>query len=139
MNPTATEITRINRKKRTGGQLTAEEQETLRAYYSRYYPRKKAIHLREAKAELWEAKAIEAGLSFSAWVQFGIDSYLRGDQDEVQQLQADKQHLQDELASTRRSMARFAEENGAMHNRLEVLEKALADAVGALRVRGPSS
>jgi cell fate (sporulation/competence/biofilm development) regulator YlbF (YheA/YmcA/DUF963 family) len=136
MNPTVTDITRINRKKRTGQQLNEEERAALRTYYSKYTPRKKGIHLREAKAELWEAKALEGGVSFSRWVQHAVDSYLRGNQDEVRQLVEERQQLQDELAQTRRSMARFAEENGAMHARLESLERSLAEAVSALNRKG---
>ena len=135
MTNSPNEISRLNRKRRTGQQLNDDERAILRAYYAKYTKRKKGIHVRESKAEIWEAKAVEAGLSFSQWVQHAVDSYLRGNGDEVRQLREENQHLQDELATTRRSMARFAEENGAMHSRLEVLERSLAQAVDSINHR----
>lgn len=133
----ATEIATLNRKRRTHQPLTDDERAILREYYSKYNKRKKGIHIRESKAQVWEAHAVAAGVSFSQWVQHAVDSYLRGgDQDEVRELRNENQKLQDELASTRRSMARFAEENGAMQSRLESLERSLSNAVDTLHSRG---
>lgn len=119
-------------KRAAGEPLTDEERALLKAYWAKYKPCKKTIHVKQAKGELWTRLAQEKGISLSEWINQMVDAQITGDP-RVQDLERRMAEKDAEIANANRMMGKFAQENGELHGRLEGIESNLIEANHALR------
>lgn len=133
-------LTEIRHKQKAGIPLTEDEKAQVATYYSRYSRRKKGIHLKGGREQLWVGLAQQQGLSLSSWIQERVDEALHGNDEALQALREENQRLRDEVGALRGASGHLAVDNSRLQTRLEGLETSLMEAMEqALQLAGQTS
>ena len=129
------EITEIRYKQKRGEPLTEQEKDLLAEYFAQYGRRKKSVHLKQQREEVWTTLAAQQGVPLSQWIQLMVEKGLRGNDDALRDLREENQRLRDENASLRSTCGHISVENGNLQSRLEAMETSLTEAMAqALRL-----